>query len=167
MFIPFQNITDSARIWIYQAEQKLSAEKQAFINNFLTQYCEQWKAHGAPLKSSFSIQRDYFIIMAADENFNSTSGCSIDDSVRAIKEIEQQTGIGFFNRNLVAFEVNNGVMLVPLGQLKEKFVSGMWNGETPTFNNLVDTKAKLANEWVMPAGKTCLKRYIPAQKIHS
>jgi hypothetical protein len=167
MLIPFENIAASSRIWIYQADKKLSADQSRSINEFLSAYCAKWVAHGAPLKASFALKFDHFIIMAADEGFNSTSGCSIDDSVRAIKEIERMNDVNFLNRNVVAFLKETEVQLIELPKLKENYLAGMWNEGTLTFNNLVDVKAKLDNEWIVPAGKTWLKRYIPSEKIHS
>jgi hypothetical protein len=167
MFVPFDQISPTARIWIYQADRKLSAGQVDFINRFLKDYCNRWKAHGAELKASFDIRFDHFIVMAADEDYNSTSGCSIDDSVRAIKEIENNTNSNFFNRNLVAFKQDTGVILIDRSNLKEKYLTGMWNDASLTFNNLVDTKSKLDLEWITEAGKTWLKRFIPAGNIHS
>jgi hypothetical protein len=167
MFVPFDQISSTARIWIYQADQKLSAGQVDFINLFLKDYCHRWKAHGDELKASFDIRFDHFIIMAADEDYNSTSGCSIDDSVRAIKEIENNTNSNFFNRNLVAFKQDTGIVLIDRSTLKEKYLTGMWNDASLTFNNLVDTKSKLDHEWITEAGKTWLKRFIPAGNIHS
>jgi hypothetical protein len=167
MLIPFENISANSRIWIYLADRKLSEEQSARISQFLTTYCETWQAHGAPLKASFVLKFDHFIIMAADEDFNATSGCSIDDSVRAIKEIEKMTGVSFLNRNLIPFKKGTDVQLIELSKLKENYLAGMWNDSTLTFNNLVDTKSKLDNDWIIEAGKTWLKRYIPNEKIHS
>jgi len=167
MFIPFEQISPTSRIWIYQADQKMTSQQIDLAKQFLIGYCDQWKAHGAPLRASFDIRYDHFIILAADEDYNSTSGCSIDDSVRAIKALQLQTSLNFFNRNLVAF-LNDGVIqLIDRAQLKEKYISGMWNEGTPTFNNLVDIKSKLDREWIVETGKTWLKRFIPAADIHS
>jgi hypothetical protein len=167
MLIPFEDISPASRIWIYQADKELSSTQIKLAEEFLSAYCERWQAHGAPLKASFVIKFDHFIIMAADEDFNATSGCSIDDSVRAIKEIEKLTGVSFLNRNLIPFKTASGVQLIELSKLKENYGAGMWNDTTLTFNNLIDMKSKLDNEWIIEAGKTWLKRYIPSEKIHS
>ena len=167
MFIPFDQISPAARIWVYQADRALTTQQIDYAREFLTPYCGQWKAHGADLRSSFDIRFNHFIIIAADEDYNSTSGCSIDDSVRAIKQLETHMNVNFFNRNLIALKKDGVVQLIDRAQLKEKYINGMWNEATPTFNNLVDTKSKLDDEWIVDAGKTWLKRFIPAADIYS
>ena len=165
MFVPFEAISPSSRIWIFQSDKKLSEKDCSAIRENLTEFTQRWMAHGQPLKASFDIRYNYFVILAADETFNSTSGCSIDDSVRAIKALQQRTGLDFFNRNLIAFLNNDQVFTVPLAELKQKYRDRIWNKETSSFNNLISTKSQLENDWIVPAGNTWLKRYVPPEII--
>jgi hypothetical protein len=165
MFVPFDIISPSARIWIYQSDKKLADENLSFARSFFENYCKDWKAHGQPLRSSFDIRANHFIILAADESYNTTSGCSVDDSVRAIKEIEKHTGLVFFNRNLIPFLLNNEVALLDLSRLKENYAHGIWNQSTLTFNNLITTKSQLDHDWIVPAGNTWLKRYVSPETV--
>jgi hypothetical protein len=52
-----------------------------------------------------------------------------------------------------------------LGELKQKFASGTLKADTLAFNNLITTKAELAEKWVAPAAETWLKRYIPDELV--
>jgi hypothetical protein len=165
MYLPFNEISEKARIWIYQSDQEISPSQKEVIGNFLIEYCDTWQAHGQPLRASFDVRLDRFVIIAADESFNATSGCSVDDSVRAIKQVETLAGLNFFDRNQIGFKNDKGVFLVSLSALKQKFAERIWNGETLAFNNLVSTKNQLDREWVVPAGKTWLKRYLPAESL--
>jgi hypothetical protein len=165
MFTPFHTLSPDSKIWIYQADRKLTPDQIQQANTFLTNYCDRWAAHGNPLKASFDIRYSHFIIIAADESFNSTSGCSIDDSVRAIKEVQSHTGIDFLNRNVVGFLEDEQVVLMELSSLKQNYTDGMWNESTLSFNNLVTSKIELENLWIVPAGKTWLKRYLPVETI--
>jgi hypothetical protein len=161
MFVPFSSISPDSRIWIFQANRRMTATESSLVEKKLLEFTGVWAAHGEPLKTSFAIKFDQFIILAADEDHHSPSGCSIDSSVRVLKEIEQLTGIQLFDRNLVAFKNDNAIALIPLQKLKEKFADGILNDESLAFNNLVSTKSQLDDSWLQPAGKTWLKRYIP------
>lgn len=167
MFVDFNSLPQTSRIWIYQADRPFTGQDKDLISRFLPQYCVGWAAHGQPLKASFDIRFDQFIIMAVDEEFNSTSGCSVDDSVRAIKEVEKTTSLNFFNRQLITFLKDDHVITLEMSTLKQKFTSGMWNEATLTFNNLVTAKYQLEKEWLVPAGSTWLKRYIPHETLKS
>jgi hypothetical protein len=62
--------------------------------------------------------------------------------------------------------MNNGTLvLIPLQDLKQKYLSGTWNEATPTFNNLISIKSQLEDEWIVAAGNTWLKRYVPSLKV--
>jgi hypothetical protein len=165
MYVPFDSISPSSRIWIYQSARKFTREEKELIAAHLEAFTRGWAAHGQGLKTSFDIPYDQFIILAADESHYGASGCSIDSSVRAIKEIEQQLGLDLFDRNLVAFKDANVVTLIRLQDLKQKYSDGIWSEATFTFNNLVSEKSQLETAWIVPAGNTWLKRYVTASKV--
>lgn len=161
MFVPFESLPPNARVWIFQADRPFAREERAGILKHLRAFTDEWSVHGMPLDTSFTVVFDQFIVLAADETEQTASGCSIDSSVRALKELGASLGINLFERNQVAFKNRDAVILVPLQQLKDKFSSGILNGDTLTFNNLVATKAEFDQRWIVPAAETWLKRYIP------
>jgi hypothetical protein len=165
MFVPFESLSPESRIWVYQSVKKFTDAEKTIIRDFLKLFTDQWAAHGQPLRASFDIRYDHFIVLAADEAYQAPSGCSIDDSVRALKRLEQETGLQLFDRNNIAFNKGDGVEMLPLAGLRRDFEAGKWTVTTPVFNNLVATKHRLDHEWTLPAGETWLKRYIPATKL--
>ncbi len=167
MFVPFDSISPDARIWIYQSNRELTDREQSQMAELLRSFTDRWAAHGSPLRASFDIRYGHFVILAADEGLNQASGCSIDDSVRAVKEVEQRIGTKLFERQLAAFLVNDRVMLIPVAGLKEKHAQGIWNENTLTFNNLVGTRGELAARWIVPAGETWLRRYLSARPVNT
>jgi hypothetical protein len=158
MHVPFEKLHPSARTWIYQASRKMSNAEKTAIKEALGDFTEEWLVHGSPLEASFDIRHDLFVILAANDT---TSGCSIDSSVRALKEAGSITGIDFFNRNLVAFKYPDEIRLMDLSLLKGAFQQGEWTEETLVFNNVASTLQELEERWLVPAGSTWLKRYIP------
>jgi hypothetical protein len=165
MFVPFISLPSPARIWIFQSNREFTSQEELDIRDALNSFTQNWVAHGQPLKSSFEIRFKYFIILAADESYNATSGCSVDESVRIMKQIQQRSGFDLFDRNLIVFKKGDSLVAIPMGQLKEKLADGTWNGRTETFNNLVSVKSQLDADWIVPAGKTWLKRYLSTEKV--
>ena len=160
MFVPFDQLPRQARLWIYTMDRPPVGEETPLIESCLQQFCQQWNVHGSPLQSSFSVRYQRFVLLAANEEGGTASGCSIDSSVRVLKYLQQQTGIDFMDRRHTAFWINDQVVLYPNSQLKELFAAGVLTGATPAFNNLVDNKGDLDVNWVIPAGQTWLARYI-------
>lgn len=159
MFIPFEQLPETARIWIYQSGRPFTPTEKAETTEILMSFAGEWVAHGQPLRASFRILYDRFIVLSVDEAFHAPSGCSIDDSVHAIKEIGAKTGIDFFDRSMVLFLSDNRVTEIPVKELKEKYAQGIWSAESLTFNTLAGTKKELA-KWLVEARNTWLKRYI-------
>ena len=165
MYIPFNTLPPSARLWIYQSDRTLTAEEEKLLSTELEEFCEQWKAHGQPLKTSFKIEHHHFVILAVDQNYNDASGCSIDGSVRILKSLQQESGIDFFDRGRVAFLLNNEIQTFALLELKNLFSSGRLTAASQTFNNLVGTKSDFDNGWLTTVEKSWLVKYLPKPAV--
>ncbi len=160
MFAPFDTLEDSARIWIYQAGRKLSQSERNTISDTLTAFTHSWVAHGNPLKTSFTILHDQFIVLAADENFNEASGCSIDSSVRVVRQLDQQFSLDLFDRTKIGFQKGEQIEMIPLNELARALTEGRWKSDSMFFNNVIGSKGELKNGWIIPANETWLKRYL-------
>jgi len=165
MFVSFESMKGSSRVWIYQIDKKLSPPQKDILSNTLRAFTDSWQVHGQPLKTSFAIFYDQFVVLAADEDFNTASGCSIDGSVRVLKELGKKLDVDFFNRNLAAFKKDDGVVLIALADLKKKNAEGIWDEQTLFFDNLAPSVESLRNNWIVPAGNTWLKRYLSKEKL--
>ena len=164
MFIPFTSLPKDARIWIYQADRKLDLSECTIISRALSALTESWVVHGAPLRSSFEVRHGQFIILAADEVSSGVSGCSIDSSVRVVKELGAKLGVDFFARTKVCFAKGEEIVTLSMNDLKAGFKDGLWDENTLTFDNLIQTKEALDNRWLVAAGFTWLKRYLPKER---
>ncbi len=165
MFIPFGKINDYSRVWIYQSSRNLNVEEVRIISEALRAFTERWLVHGSPMQASFDIRFNQFVILAADEDVNAASGCSIDDSVRMFKKLGSELNVDFFDRTLVAFRKSDEVFLIPTSDLRSKLMEGVWNEESIVFNNLVASKGELDKSWQVPAGTTWLKRFLQKQTV--
>ncbi|HEY0651553.1 MAG TPA: hypothetical protein VGD65_00445 [Chryseosolibacter sp.] len=165
MFVPFEKLPNSARLWIFKGERKFSAEELAIIHNRLQFFTNGWSAHGQPLQTSYLVLEDLFIVLAADETFRPASGCSIDDSVHAIREIGNLIHQDLFRRDLVSFKMGEKIETMKISDLKTAFKEGRWNENTLTFNILAGTKSQLDRAWLVSAKDTWLKRYIATEEV--
>lgn len=165
MFTPFETLPSTARLWIYQSNRPLSDGEEKSLGLVLQEFCDQWKAHGQDLRTSFRIEHHQFLILAVDEDYNDASGCSIDGSVRILKSLQQETGINFFDRGQVAFLLNNEVKSFPLQELKSLFASGRLTHSSLAFDNLVAVKSDFDKAWPSPVEKTWLVKYLPKPAV--
>jgi hypothetical protein len=145
-----------SRVWIYQAGRVFLISEALEIEEMLHQFTAQWKSHGTPVKGAGYLFFGQFIVLVADETASGVSGCSTDSSVRLIKDIEQRFGVNMFDRTTLAFVVKDKVELLPLSQLQYALGNQFITGDTLYFNNLVQTKQQLENEWIIPVKNSWL-----------
>ena len=161
----FDEIAVSARVWIYQADKRLSDENTLKLQMTADQFTKQWAAHGKALASAAKIFYNQFLVLAVDETHHNASGCSIDSSVAFVKQAEVEFGINFFDRTKVAFILNDDIYVESLQNIKHKIAEGIIKRDTITFNNLVTTKGEMLENWKSEAGSTWLSKYFVAEQL--
>jgi|SRR5579859_5746378 len=165
MYVPFEQMPSSSRVWIYQADRAFSPEEEEIISLALTRFCSTWAAHGNPLQTSFVIAYRQFVILSVDESSAGASGCSIDGSVGVLKELGARLNIDFFNRSRIAFLVDGEIRTHALSQLSSLFASSHLTASVQTFNNLVTTKSAWEKTWKTTAKKSWLVKYLPKDAL--
>lgn len=165
MYVAFDTLADTSKVWVYTADRKLTDAEQHFISAALRDFANQWAAHGQPLAASFEIRNDQFIVLAVDEDVHDASGCSIDASVRVVKEIQSRVDVDFFNRTLIPFYISESVVLTARKDLKENLQAGIWNHATPTFNVLAPSLGDIRSSWLVAADASWLKMYLKSSVI--
>lgn len=159
MYIPFDELPPHARLWVYQASRPLTEAEQAEIKPLLERFATEWSSHGKGLQASAKLLYGQFLVLANNETETSASGCSIDASVRFVKELEQRFNISFFDRTQLAFLKEGEVEQVSLSDMKSKVAAGEINKETLYFDTLVNNYGELQKAWPRPAGASWLAKY--------
>ena len=165
MNLDYKNLLDGdfhpeSRVWVYQASRAFSIGEALEIEPLLNEFAAEWKSHGVPVKAAGYLFFGQFIILMADETATGVSGCSTDSSVRFIKNIEQKYSVNFFDRTTLAFVVKDKLQLLPLTQVQYAADNGFIDGGTLYFNNLVQTKEDLENNWIIPVKQSWLKNRV-------
>lgn len=117
----------NTRIWTYQVNRLLSKEEQAQIKPELNAFVEQWAAHGASLKASAQIIYDCIFVFAVDQNHETASGCSIDSSVRFLKELGDKYNFDAFHRNTFAYLKEDKISFTTLQNSQEAIGAQVFN----------------------------------------
>jgi hypothetical protein len=163
MYIPFNEIDLSARVWIYQANRKFTDEEVGILTETLKAALEGWEAHGQALTASGKIFEHRFVVIAVDESRELPSGCSIDKSVHWLQQIGSQLNIDFFDRSLAYLDDNGQVETIPVPKIKQAVTEQIITPFTTIFDNQVNNKAQWMKRWKTPASNSWLSRYFSAQ----
>ena len=159
MLVPFEALSDQARVWIYPASRTFTAEECEEITATLHAFLTQWTAHGTSLNAGLSMPYNRFIVIALDESQQEASGCSIDASVKIIQEIEGTCGVTLLDKMNVSFKQGEYITYKPLLDFKKMVKSKAVTENTIVFNNLVVNKEEFLTQWEVPAHKSWHARY--------
>ena len=159
MYVPIDQMTDKSRVWIFQAERKLSEAESAVVEDEVKRFVDSWKAHGADLIASYSLEKNQFLVISVNEESQAATGCSIDASVHVIAALEQKLGLSLRNNDKVAFMVGEEIQLHPFLALKKLVSEGSLSKETTVFDNTVQEMGQFREKWENQAINTWLSRY--------
>lgn len=152
------NFHPESRVWVYQSSRLFSLSESLEIEDLLKEFTGKWQSHGTPVKGAAYLFFGQFIILMADETATGVSGCSTDSSVRLIKDIEQRFAVNMFDRTTLAFVIKDKIQLLPISQVTYAFDNGFLNADTLYFNNLVQTKEELENNWIISIKQSWLRK---------
>jgi hypothetical protein len=146
--INFEQLPDSSRVWIYQSNRAFTSEESNTIQNALNHFVKEWRSHGKEVVANGTLRYNRFVIFTVDESYEAPSGCSIDSSVAFIKELEQQYKVDMFDRFNFAYKSDDTtVESADRITFAELYAEQKINATTTVFNNLVNTKADLQDNW--------------------
>ena len=141
---------ENTRVWIYQADRKLTDAETVQLQQQLALFTQGWTAHNNQLKAGAEIRYNRFIVLLVDESQAGASGCSIDKSVHFMKQVEQHYNINLFDRFNLAYKDGNEVLSAPRHQFEELIKAEKIDMDTIVFNNLVQNVADLNTKWEVP-----------------
>jgi hypothetical protein len=149
-----EQLADHSRVWIYQSAQPLTPEQTEQAQRMLTEFIAEWTSHGAAMEAAAGVYHGHFIVVAADEQKAAASGCGIDKSVQAIRNISAVTGVDFFDRLTIHYMNDGQLLTAPLNAFWAMRKSGVVTGDTRVFNNLVRTVGEWKKGWIVPFAKS-------------
>lgn len=152
--------TQTTKVWVYQAPRKLEFGELELVKSKLTDFVDSWSSHGAIVNGTFEINYDQFVIVMADEASAGVSGCSIDGSVRVIKELESELGLSLLDKSIVAFQIGDEISTMDFREIPKAVTSGEITSETLFFDNSINSLEQFQQRWKVPAKDSWVARYL-------
>lgn len=159
MYVPFENLPEESKVWIYQSNRKFSDEEVTEIDTDLKSFIENWAAHGTSLEASYELKYNRFIIIAVNQEIQAATGCSIDSSVQFIQKLEQKYSVDLLDKMNVTFKLGEHVAHKTLIDFKKMAKDKAVTGNTIVFNNLVNNIAEYNESWEVPAEDSWHSRF--------
>ena len=164
MVIEFDKISSHSPIWGFQSNKILDSLLVTKIEVDIINFLNNWTSHNLEIKSSYKILHGLFLIISVESNFSNPSGCSIDNLINFVKKINQLYDIDFLNRLNISYRDENMVKLVDIAGFKKLILEGTIKSDTIIFNNTLNIKAELNENWEIKASKSWCKKYFYGKK---
>ncbi len=142
--------SQNSRVWVYQSDKQLNDADVIKLQIMLDNFTTGWTAHNNQLKAKAEIRYNRFIVLIVDESQAGASGCSIDKSVRFMKDIEQEFGINLFDRFNLAYRSGEQILSVPRHTFEGLITNKTIDTDTIVFNNMVQNLTELETKWEVP-----------------
>jgi len=162
--INFKDMPLSSRVWIYQSIREFSKNEITQLKTKAERFISEWTSHGKTMSACIEIFHNRFIIICVDEKTTSASGCGIDKSVKFIKQLESDLGgnTSLLDRMNVAYRQaslndksgEGEIISCHISELKNLLVFPERQIGITVFNNLVNTKKELEQNWEVPLEKS-------------
>lgn len=153
--VDFEQLPPGARIWIFASSRPLQGDEAAFLLEAVDRFLEDWKAHGAPLRSGREWRDDRFLVIGVDPTAEQASGCSIDGLFRGLRELEQRLATTLLEGGRVFYRDGKGNAQVALRKEVPTLSGvGVLTSDTPIFDVSLTDAAKYRSDFVRPARDT-------------
>lgn len=143
------DLNSDARLWVYQSDRELNQSEVEVCVQALEAFVNGWASHGVKVQGAFEVRYNRFIVLAGQVN-GEISGCSIDSSVAVIKNLEQELGVDFFNRQLILYKEGEEIREAQMHEFWAMRKAGIVTDDHMVFNNLVDQAGSYPDSWVVP-----------------
>ena len=160
MVVTFDKISDESRIWIFQSNRLIPDLDIESLKKQIDIFLSSWTSHGNQLMVASKIKYNLFIIIALDQSRSTASGCSIDKLVSFIKNIENEYQISLLDRLDISFRDKNKISVLRLDDFKRKILEKKINNDTIVFNNLINLKSDLTDNWEIPLNRSWHQKLI-------
>ena len=160
MLVSFDKLPLNSRVWVYSSNRKFIQKEIISIRKDLEDFLSIWTSHNQNLETAFELRYDRFIIIAVNQELNSASGCSIDESVRFIKKLENKYEVDLLDKMNVIYKQDKHLYHKKLNEFISMYKNNSVSLNTVVFNNLVNTVGEYRVKWEVPAKESWHNRFM-------
>lgn len=153
--IPFDDLPDDARIWVFGSSDSLSTDAQKDMLSAVDAWLDEWTAHGEPLVCGRDWREGRFLVVGVDQRTAGASGCSIDALFHVLEGLETTLGTTFRGGDRVFYRAGAEAILAAD---RESFAAlagkGLVDESTPVFDTAVTDAGSYRRAFELPLGES-------------
>ena len=165
--VPFEQLPDSARVWVFGCDRALHQEAPALLEE-VDEFLDQWTAHGKPLRCARDWREERFLVIGVDPTHEQASGCSIDGLFRRLQALENRLGTTMLSGGRIFYRDPNGrIQLALRREMPTLADAGAVSGDSPIFDTTVTDARSYRARFERPARDTWVRALLSAQASQS
>jgi hypothetical protein len=161
MILPFDEIADDSKLWIFPSSRKFYPQELAGLNIKLEDFFNTWKNEGAPLTCSYRLIYDRFIVIAVDTTLINLTIEAHDQLSDFIQQLEQEFSILLMDKINVCYKQGEFVQYKDIKDFRQLIKNKGVSPKTTVFNNMITTKEELSYLWEINIMDSWLSHLIP------
>jgi len=143
----FESFPDSARLWVFSLNGQVPDPEK--FQHGLEKFVAGWKAHGSPLKADVEILDGQLLLVAADEEYSSASGCSIDALCNEVTRLSKEAGLSVCGGGEVTFKIGQSWKAASRAEFQKLIDSDVISKETPVVDATLTSVGELRTKGVV------------------
>ncbi|MGH7636123.1 MAG: hypothetical protein ACREOK_00605 [Gemmatimonadaceae bacterium] len=160
--VRFNELPDHARVWVFASDRPLMGAEGERLLDGVDAYLEQWKAHGAPLRSARELRDDRFLAIGVDPTAEQASGCSIDALFRRLQDVERELGTSLVAGGRVFYRGADGeIQVARRADVTTLSQTGELTHGTSAFDTSITDAQSWRERFERPARETWIASLLP------
>lgn len=155
--VDFSALPAGSRVWIFASDRPLTGSDADALLAEVDRFLEQWKAHGAPLRSAREWRDDRFLAIGVDPTAEQASGCSIDGLFRGLRELERSLGTQLVGGGRVFYRGADGRSQ----KVARNEVAAAIGPDTPVYDTSITDVGRYRSDFVKAASESWVASLLP------
>ena len=155
--VDFSVLPSAARVWIFASDRPLTGSEADTLLAEVDRFLDQWKAHGAPLRSAREWRDDRFLAIGVDPTAEQASGCSIDGLFRGLRELERSLNTQLVGGGRVFYRDSEGRSL----SAPRNEVASVIAPDTQVYDTSITDAATYRSGFVKKASESWVAALLP------
>lgn len=159
MFVPFENLSEEAKVWIYPSSRKFYQPEIPELEKKIEDFIANWKSNDENFKVSYQLKYNRFIVFSAEGSV-ALSNADIDEQVAFIIQLQEEYNVELLDKMNVCFKQGEYVQYKDLKDFKKLVKNKAVNEKSIVFDNLITSKSEFEYYWEVPITESWYKRFL-------
>ncbi len=156
MNIPFLELANNSRIWIYPSSRKFYDSEISNLNQKVAAFLESWLKDD--IKCAFELKYNRFLVFGAEKEDITVS--EIDQLVAFILQLQSEYEVELLDRMNACFKQGEYVQYKDLKEFQKLIKQKAVSKKTIVFDNLLESKEDFDSFWEIPITESWYNRFL-------